>query len=251
MFALTVCLTTGAQGWRVGVTAGADCNTYSMDMQYMNDFRTEGRWGATLGVSGQYNFTDWLGVRADDNGKTYPTIIAPGQGIISAASSYDSQSFVNGAPNTTNANAVATIQPKVVKNGRDNWYILEQGTSMSCPHAAGIVALWMQAKPTLNVNDIKSILKETCVNDEWTTTLANIPSGNKIQAGYGKIDALAGLKKILATDGIEVIGADGRREATPATMYSVDAPVYNMMGQQVDKSHKGLVIYKGRKYMNK
>ncbi len=27
--------------------------------------------------------------------------------------------------------------------------------------------------------------------------------------------------------------------------------VYNMMGQQVDKSHKGLVIYKGRKYINK
>lgn len=51
--------------------------------------------------------------------------------------------------------------------------------------------------------------------------------------------------------GIEVIGADGYREATPATMYSVDAPVYNMMGQQVDKSHKGLVIYKGRKYVNK
>ena len=41
------------------------------------------------------------------------------------------------------------------------------------------------------------------------------------------------------------------REATPSTMYSVDAPVYNMMGQRVDKSQKGLVIYKGRKYVNK
>jgi hypothetical protein len=34
-------------------------------------------------------------------------------------------------------------------------------------------------------------------------------------------------------------------------MYSVDAPVYNMMGQQVGKNHKGLVIYKGKKYLNK
>jgi hypothetical protein len=34
-------------------------------------------------------------------------------------------------------------------------------------------------------------------------------------------------------------------------MYSVDAPVFNIMGQQVDKSHKGIVIYKGRKYVNK
>ena len=56
----------------------------------------------------------------------------------------------------------------------------------------------------------------------------------------GKIDCLAGLKKILNTTDIETIGMDGRREATPSTMYSVDAPVYNMMGQRVDKSQKGL-----------
>jgi len=195
--------------------------------------------------------SDFSSYGTDDNGLACPTILAPGQGIISAASNYDIMAFADGQPNTTNQEADATIQHKVVKHGRDNWYILEQGTSMACPHAAGIVALWMQAKPTLTVNDIKSVLKETCVNDDWTTNIASIPSGNKTQAGYGKIDALAGLKKILDTDGIEVIRADGRREATPATMYSVDTPVYNMMGQQVDKSHKGLVIYKGRKYVNK
>ncbi len=58
--------TTFAQ-WRLGVTAGADYNTYSMDLQYMSDFRMEGRWGATLGVTGQYDLTDWFGVRADLN----------------------------------------------------------------------------------------------------------------------------------------------------------------------------------------
>jgi hypothetical protein len=94
-------------------------------------------------------------------------------------------------------------------------------------------------------------MKETCVNDEWTTNVDMIPSHNTTQAGYGKIDCLAGLKKILGTTAIETIGADGRREATPATMYNVDAPVYNMMGQRVDKSQKGLVIHKGQKYVNK
>ena len=58
--------TTFAQ-WRVGVTAGADYNTHTMDLQYMNDFRLDGRWGATLGVTGQYDLTDWFGVRADLN----------------------------------------------------------------------------------------------------------------------------------------------------------------------------------------
>jgi len=195
--------------------------------------------------------SDFSGYGIDDNGKQYPTILAPGQGIISAASSYDAELFANGLPNTANKDAVANLCQSVDKHDRQNWYMLEQGTSMACPHAAGIVALWMQAKPTLTVNEIKDILKTTSVNDTWTTDVANIPSGNKIQAGYGKIDALAGLKKILGIDGIETISIDGHREATPATMYSVDAPVYNMQGQRVSKNHKGLVIYKGRVYLNK
>ena len=64
--ALMTVLTANAQ-WRVGVTAGADYNVHSMDLQYMDDFRMQGRWGATVGVTGQYDFTNWLGVRADFN----------------------------------------------------------------------------------------------------------------------------------------------------------------------------------------
>ena len=201
------------------------------------------------------DFSSW---GTDDNGKPYPTIIAPGQGVISAANSYDYSIFMpdetnpgGAVPNPNSNEAKNYLIGNIDKFNRRNWYVLEQGTSMSCPHAAGIIALWLQAKPTLTVNEIKSVLKETCVNDTWTTDVANIPSGNKIQAGYGKIDALAGLKKIRNTTAIDIVPVDGQRQATPATMYSVDAPVYNMMGQQVDKSHRGLVIYKGRKYFNK
>ena len=201
------------------------------------------------------DFTSW---GTDDNGKSYPTIIAPGQGLISAANNYDYSTFIadetnpgGAVPNPESNEAKNFLIENVDKHNRRNWYILEQGTSMSCPHAAGIIALWLQAKPTLTVNEIKSVLKETCVNDTWTTDIANIPSGNKIQAGYGKINAVAGLKKILSTTAIDIVPVDGHREATPATMYSIDAPVYNMMGQQVDKSQRGLVIYKGRKYVNK
>ncbi len=58
--AILICgtTTTFAQ-WRAGVTAGTSYNIHSMDLQYMNDFRLEGRWGATLGVTGQYDLTDW------------------------------------------------------------------------------------------------------------------------------------------------------------------------------------------------
>ena len=121
---------------------------------------------------------------------------------------------------------------------------------MSTPHAAGIVALWMQANPQLTTNDIIEILRETCRNDKFTTDTEFIPSHNPVQAGYGKIDAVAGLKKILNTTAIDAIEVGGHREATPATMYSIDDPVYNMMGQRVNKNTRGLVVYKGRKYVN-
>lgn len=53
--------------WRVGVTGGTDYNVFSMDRQYQTDFRTDGRWGITMGVTSQYDFNSWLGVRADLN----------------------------------------------------------------------------------------------------------------------------------------------------------------------------------------
>lgn len=53
--------------WRVGVTGGTDYNVFSMDRQYQTDFRTDGRWGITMGVTSQYDFNSWFGVRADLN----------------------------------------------------------------------------------------------------------------------------------------------------------------------------------------
>lgn len=192
---------------------------------------------------------DFSSYGVDDNGIAHPTVVAPGMGLISAANNWDQEHFDSTQPGQPKQDDVMLISNKEL-HGRNNWYYLSQGTSMSCPHAAGIVTLWMQAKPTLTVNEIKEIMKATCVNDDFTTNEAKIPSGNMVQAGWGKIDCLAGLKAILGTTDIETISMDGHREATPATMYGVDAPVYNMMGQRVDKSQKGLVIYKGHKYVN-
>ena len=65
---LTVmCVTTASAQWKIGVTAGADYNVYNMDLQYMTDYKLDGRWGATLGITGQYDINSWLGVRADLN----------------------------------------------------------------------------------------------------------------------------------------------------------------------------------------
>lgn len=220
-------------------------------MNYLGDGPYAYRESSLTGVKQELGeIADFSSYGVDDNGIPRPTVIAPGMSIISAANNWDQEHFVSGQPGQPKQDDAVLIS-NTEKNGRNNWYYLTQGTSMSCPHTAGIVTLWMQAKPTLTVNEIKEMMKATCVNDEFTTTEAMIPSHNKVQAGWGKVDCLAGLKKILNITGIESVSVDGHREATPATMYSVDAPVYNMMGQRVDKSQKGLVIYKGRKYVNK
>ena len=64
--ALALAVSANAQ-LKLGVTAGADYNVYSMDQQYMTDYKVDGRWGTTFGVSGQYNLNEWFGVRADLN----------------------------------------------------------------------------------------------------------------------------------------------------------------------------------------
>lgn len=233
---------------------------------------TTSSWTNYKGMSYKYNPSPVTGVEQvageisdfsshciDDNGKPRPTMIAPGMGLVSAGNNWDASYFKiynadddqPGVPDEGEPNKeFETLISSVEKNGRQNWYVLERGTSMSTPHAAGIIALWMQADPTLTTNNILEVLQATCRNDEFTTDATKIPSGNRVQAGLGKIDAVAGLQKILKTTAIETVEAGDHREGTPATMYRVDAPVYNMMGQRVNKNTRGLVIYKGKKYFN-
>lgn len=51
--------------WRVGVNGGATYNHFTISKHYMTDYQWDDRWGATLGVMGQYDVNDWLGIRAE------------------------------------------------------------------------------------------------------------------------------------------------------------------------------------------
>lgn len=195
--------------------------------------------------------SDFSSYCVDDNGKKRPTLVAPGQGIISATNNYNTKFFVKDEPGVPNDKPeTAVLIGSVEQNSRNNWYHLDHGTSMSTPHTAGIVALWMQAKPTLTTNEILEVMKETSFNDQYTTDTQMIPSGNTVQAGYGKIDCLEGLKKILGVTSIEDLKDYDWKLKAPARLNHVDAPVYDVKGQQVPNSQKGVVIYKGRKYVN-
>ncbi|MGN0190398.1 MAG: outer membrane beta-barrel protein [Candidatus Cryptobacteroides sp.] len=64
LFTLLACLGAKAQ-WSVGVMAGYDYNMYSVAKGYAYDYRYGGMGGLEVTVPVQYNFFDWLGLRAD------------------------------------------------------------------------------------------------------------------------------------------------------------------------------------------
>lgn len=75
------CQLTAKAQWRIGITGGETYNHYTIDTHYMTDLHYKDAWGSvicldrvlyfgTIGITGQYDFNDWLGVRADLNWTT-------------------------------------------------------------------------------------------------------------------------------------------------------------------------------------
>ena len=149
------------------------------------------------------DFSSYATATASPDGKQYPWITAPGAQVISGVNhnhttSVDDYSYYG-----------SYLNSDLVVNSTTNPYAAMQGTSMATPTAAGIVALWLQASledgaahKNLTVNDVKTIMQETAINDSFTTTGANAS-----HFGKGKIDALAGIQYILGATGDPTIKA--------------------------------------------
>lgn len=165
-------------------------------------------FNSTSHVGGVVPFSSY-GV--DDNGVARPDVIATGTYIVSAFNRYCTAD-------------VRTVCKEVVRGGDTYRYGAMSGTSMSAPVVSGIVALWLQAKPSLTTAEVRELLRQSCRNDEYTRLASNTPSGNLVQVGLGKIDALRGIEQLMdnvATHDVLTIPA-GRSIATFASRYKLD-----------------------------
>jgi minor extracellular serine protease Vpr len=149
---------------------------------------------------GQKSFFSSFGPTRD--GRTAPDISAPGELIFSPLSSHltEGQGFERGL---------------VLQGGG---YVGQQGTSMAAPHVAGVVALMLQVDPTLDYDDVLSILQQTARTDAWTGSAPNNSFGS------GKVDAYEAVKLVVATSGPPTQPTVLRRfdPSSPQTLWTID-----------------------------
>jgi subtilisin family serine protease len=122
------------------------------------------------------------------DGRIKPDVAAPGNVVIASQSSY----YLETNPDDTKYD-VAHFDV----GGRTYAWTALSGTSMSTPVAAGIIALWLQANPTLTPDDIRGILERTSRHPDSELTYPNN------HYGHGEIDAYRGLLDILGISGIK------------------------------------------------
>ena len=136
---------------------------------------------------GQRSYFSSLGPTRD--GRTSPDITAPGELIFSTRSSH-----------TTPGTGHTSERALVLQGGA---YLGMQGTSMASPHVTGIVALMLQADPSLTPAEVRAILQATARTDGFTGTVPNDAFG------AGKVDALAAVLRTLDLCGTACSGGVG------------------------------------------
>ncbi|MFY9308701.1 MAG: S8/S53 family peptidase [Bacteroidia bacterium] len=126
------------------------------------------------------------------DGRIKPDIAAPGITIASAMTSYSTSHTPTGDDSSSVISVVSGYQHPVT--GNSYYYTEFLGTSASSPAAAGIVALLLQANPSLDPEQLREIIRTTAIEDAQT---GNIPDAGNNNWGHGKLNAYAAIKKVL------------------------------------------------------
>jgi hypothetical protein len=158
----------------------------------------------------------------DMSGRQIPTVTAPGTHVVSSVSRFGLRTDEEGNP--------LEVKSSMTYNGF--YYDSYSGTSMATPCVAGIMALWLQADPTLSPDDVVEILQQSSRTDQYT-------QASPEKFGFGKIDAKRGLELVLERMTTAIRTVDGEQR---------DADViYDLQGRRLNSEPKRGLYIKGRK----
>ena len=203
----------------VGATAWRDAYTDINGKTHTSGYGTGGKRFVISGIGPALS------------GKIKPDVVAPGVNIISACN----RTYQESHP-TSQEGLVA----KSTYNDKDYYWMVYGGTSMSTPAVAGIVALWLQAKPDLTPEEVIDVIANSAKQNFPELTYPNN------EYGYGEIDAYKGLLYILNLTNIEglstqhIINAKVRPMANGDVSISIpdsnnptQVRIYNTNGQSI------------------
>lgn len=161
------------------------------------------------------NVAYWSAWGTTADGRPLPHFAAPGNTVVSAMS----------APYAA-AGGQGTVAHS---DGGAQWYA-QEGTSMSSPMAAAVMALWLEADPTLSPARLRDIAV--------ATARRNFDDIGNPRWGAGALDAHAGMMQVLK-GGTPTVNIDAQHG---------DNILYNLQGVAVDPAAAthGLYIRNGR-----
>jgi serine protease AprX len=111
-------------------------------------------------------------------------------------------------------NDLTTIPP-----GYLPYYTTSQGTSFSCPHVSGVVALMLEANPTLTPDDVVTILRQTANPmpfDERVVGAGYVDAHNAVRASMNLAQVAHPFNLIPVAGGPEVFDPSGDQFGTDA-----------------------------------
>jgi subtilisin family serine protease len=112
---------------------------------------------------------------------TYPDVAAPGTNILAACRPW----------------------LPICSSGEDPNYGSISGTSMAAPHVAGVVALLLQANPSLTPADIEDVLEDTAyqftAGGPYEADPRNADHTTSFDKGHGLVDVYAALSEVMGS----------------------------------------------------
>lgn len=200
-----------------GFTDGSYDNTISNEscakgVISVGAYMARASWGNISGSGFSYKTGSGLGkdeicyfssYGRDFDGEQLPHVVAPGFQVSSVSTPYfdNNQALIDaGDSNAYAADSLYSITAFVNNAGARSFWAKMAGTSMASPAVAGTVALWLEADPNLTRNEVLEIIANTSDSDSYT-------EGASDKVGFGKINALEGIKEVLRRQELQGIGS--------------------------------------------